>query len=210
MKHTDAVKEIFNSWALSAKADSMAVGHEYSVNEMLKQIPCKKIRSFLDIGCGNGWTVRKALNLYDCNLAYGIDLASEMIQLANSRKTDSREHYLCTDICNWECEEKFDLIFSMEALYYIENLCNTFKKIHQLLKQNGIFIMGIDFYEENPASLSWPERLGLSMNLKSIVQWQQLFKENAFSNIATNQIKNDSASEDWKQYNGTLVIMARK
>ena len=63
---------IFNEWAQKGKDKGMEKGHATSVNEMLEII---KIRSnilqnnfsFLDLGCGNGWVVKKFSNIMSKN-----------------------------------------------------------------------------------------------------------------------------------------------
>ena len=54
----------FNNWALVGKDEGMEKGHAPAVNQMLKIINAKTTIlnqkfNFLDIGCGNGWVVRK-------------------------------------------------------------------------------------------------------------------------------------------------------
>ena len=52
----------FNEWALIGKDEGMEIGHAASVSHMLKLI-FKKYKqenfSVIDLGCGNGWVVRK-------------------------------------------------------------------------------------------------------------------------------------------------------
>ena len=58
--------ETFNNWATLNKDESMERGHSSSVDEMfeilkknttLLELPF----SFIDIGCGNGWVIRRIL-----------------------------------------------------------------------------------------------------------------------------------------------------
>ena len=53
--------DVFGQWAEIGKDLGMEEGHSKPVDEMLKYA-IKKIDknfSFLDVGCGNGWVVRK-------------------------------------------------------------------------------------------------------------------------------------------------------
>ena len=56
--------DVFHDWALVGKDEGMEKGHAASVNEMLGFIwqqvqSTDKNFSAVDVGCGNGWVVRK-------------------------------------------------------------------------------------------------------------------------------------------------------
>ena len=79
---------LFNKWAKLGKDEGMVVNHKHSVDYMLSLIPheilCNPF-SFLDVGCGNGWVVRKMSTLNQCTHTIGIDGAKSMIQKANQK-----------------------------------------------------------------------------------------------------------------------------
>ena len=199
---------IFDEWALKDKDKGMEKGHAYSVDCMLEIID---IRSnilnnnfnFLDLGCGNGWVVRKFSNNDLCDLAIGVDGAKNMIEKANLN--DSKGQYFQSNIESWESEEKFDIIFSMETLYYLKNVDNVLSKLSDsMLKSNGLIVIGIDHYLENKPSLSWEDEIGIQTQTLSINQWKEKFKENNFKNIEYIQV---GQKDDWA---GTLIISAFK
>ena len=78
--------ETFNKWALLGKDKNMQDGHLKSVNEMMKIVNKSHIMSnafnFVDLGCGNGWVVRKFSKKNLCKLAVGVDGSSNMINKA--------------------------------------------------------------------------------------------------------------------------------
>jgi len=56
-------------------------------------------------------------------------------------------------------KKKFDLIHSMEVLYYLEDPASILKKIsNSWLAKEGRLIAGIDLYYENRDSHSWEEK----------------------------------------------------
>ena len=82
----DAI-DIFGQWAEQGKDVGMEKGHASSVDEMLdfaleERLNIGKKFSFLDLGCGNGWVVRKVQEHDLCNKAIGIDGAYQMIDNA--------------------------------------------------------------------------------------------------------------------------------
>ena len=161
----------------------------------------KKSFNFLDLGCGNGWVVRKVLNNKNCKYALGIDGAPEMIKKA--RKIDKKGDYINTDIEHWSFNKTYDIIFSMETFYYFSNLDSIINKIYNNLNKNGMIIVGIDHYLENKPSLSWDKEFNLSLNTLSIDEWVSKFKINGFKNVQ--YIVHDK-KEDW---NGTLILYAK-
>ena len=198
----------FDKWALSGKDQSMEKGHTPSVNKMIEIISNKNLLNnknfnFLDLGCGNGWVVRKFSQNKFCNLAIGIDASKNMIN--NAKKNTINEIYIKADIENWQYDEKFDIIFSMETLYYIKDIDNLVRHIYQnLLNNNGAIIMGIDYYLENKASLSWGEDYNLSMLTLSVDEWKEIFISNKFKNIEI------SFFGKRKKWNGTMILYAEK
>ena len=113
----DKTTKVFNSWAKAGRAEEMEEGHGVTVGKFLGSISFDKSFSFLDIGCGNGWVVRKIAELPKCKKAMGIDKSKNMIKRAVSKRTSKKEKYACTDLESWNHAGKFDIIFSMESLY---------------------------------------------------------------------------------------------
>ena len=139
----------FDEWALSGKDLSMEKGHTPSVNKMIEIISNKNILNkkfnFLDLGCGNGWVVRKFSQNKLCDLAVGVDASKNMIE--NAKRNNINEVYIKADIENWKYNKKFDIIFSMETLYYIKDVDNLARHIYQnILKHKGSIIIGIAIF----------------------------------------------------------------
>ena len=198
---------LFNKWVESGKDEGMEKNHSFSVDYMLNLIPSDLLKSkfsFLDIGCGNGWLVKKVSGFKTCIRSVGIDGAENMIEKA--RLNDVKSSYLKLNINNIESyNEKFDIILSMEVFYYLKSPKKIMKYVFSnLLKRKGCFIMGVDFYYENKPSLSWPTDLKIEMCNYSIEEWKNLFIDTGFSNVTTYQV---GANDDWS---GTLVLYGEK
>jgi len=196
----------FNSWAENNKDAGMEKNHSNSVDYMLKKIPTRIINnkfSFLDIGCGNGWVVRKMNEKENCINPVGIDGAEKMISKAININPDLE--YFKLDLDHLNFNEKFDIVFSMEVFYYLKDPLKTLKYIYnKMINDNGFFIMGIDHYLENKPSLSWPKDLNLDLKTMPINAWLELLKSAGFSNVTCQQV---GAKDNWA---GTLVFYAIK
>ncbi len=205
----DGVKETFDKWALIGKDELMEREHAKTVLKFLKSISFEKSFSFLDIGCGNGWVVRKIAEKKSCKKAVGVDKSKNMIKNSRSKKKFPKEQYFQADIQSWNYKGKFDFIFSMESIYYSESLDLALSKVYKLLKSGGQFFCGTDFYKENKATARWSVQMKILMHLKSKTEWRELFKAHGFK-TKTRQIKDPKNRKKWKREFGTLFIIGTK
>ncbi|SVA70702.1 uncharacterized protein METZ01_LOCUS123556, partial [marine metagenome] len=97
----DETKKLFDEWAVTGRAEEMEKGHGVTVNKFLDSISFDKPFSFLDVGCGNGWIVRKIAQLPNCKKAVGIDKSKKMISVAISKQIYKKEKYTCTNLESW-------------------------------------------------------------------------------------------------------------
>ena len=65
----DKTTRVFDRWATAGRSEEMEEGHGVTVDKFLGSISFNKSFSFLDIGCGNGWVVRKIAQLPKCKRA---------------------------------------------------------------------------------------------------------------------------------------------
>lgn len=197
--------EIFSQWASTGKDIGMEVNHSPAVDVMLDDLIGMQASPFsiIDAGCGNGWVIRRISEHSLCERAIGVDGAKEMIDKARTLDVDGQ--YFHSDLLKWIPNEKVDYVHSMEVIYY-------FKQPEQLIfhiaenwmSSNGVMIMGIDYYEENLKSHSWPMDLNTHMTLLSIEAWVTLFNACGLSQVSAFQT---NASNDFL---GTLVIKGLK
>ena len=197
--------DVFDEWAELGKDKGMEDGHASSVSKMLKfSLDERSVIGndfkFLDLGCGNGWVVRKVINNPLCKRATGIDGASQMIKLAKS-KVIANEEYLVADIDNYQPLQPFDLILSMEVLYYLKDPATVIKKIHKSwLNPNGRLIIGIDLYYENHDSHTWQDKIGTPMLMLKEDEWVGLMIDAGFREIQSWRVN------AYKKWSGTLVL----
>ena len=205
----DKIRTTFDEWAKIGRAELMEKEHSKTVLKFLNSIRFEKPFSFLDVGCGNGWVIRKISQIQNCKKAVGIDKSQNMITKAKSKKKSSKENYLRTDILSWKFNGKFDYIFSMESLYYSTPMESALKKIYKLLKPGGQFFCGTDFYSDNKATIQWSKKMNIPLDLRSKKQWKKMFEEIGFE-TKTKQVRDHSNRKKWKREFGTLFIIGKK
>ena len=200
--------EVFNEWARAGKDRGMEETHAEPVMDMLSFAISERQKigedfNFLDLGCGNGWVVRKMNEEKLCLNAVGIDGADEMIKNAKSR--DQKNEYILADINSFEPKRKFDLIHSMEVLYYLDNPTEVIGKIfNSWLNSGGRLIVGVDHYFENHQSHSWEKKVGTRMLMLTEREWKDIFKSAGFGNVKSWR------SNQYNDWTGTLVITGVK
>ena len=204
MSYMREVRDVFDEWAESGKDLGMETGHADAVEEMLEFSLKERSEigeqfSFLDLGCGNGWATRNVYREPLCNRAVGVDGANKMI--INARSRGLGEHYVHADLATYDPKETFDLIHSMEFVYYLadpEEL--IYRIVNSWLNEGGRLIFGLDFYFENAESHTWPKKLNIPMFMLKEIEWINLFKATGLKEV-TSWRANETT--DWA---GTLVI----
>ena len=205
----DGVRKTFDKWAQNGRAELMELEHGKNVSKFLNSISFEKKFTFLDVGCGNGWVVRKMAENTNCKKAIGIDKSKKMIIQAKNKKENNKENYFHTDIESWKYTGKFDYIFSMESIYYADSIEVALKKIYKLLKPGGQFFCGTDFYTDNKATARWSKVMKIQMHLHSKKEWKKFF-QNAEFDVKTKHIKDLKNKKKWKREYGTLFITGTK
>jgi cyclopropane fatty-acyl-phospholipid synthase-like methyltransferase len=206
------VRNIFDDWARRGRAEGMEKGHGPAAREGFSFLDPRPGHRYLDIGCGNGYTVRWAAEAGAQSI--GIDISPEMIRRAKELSADfpkARFEVCAFPDTSFE-ESSFDRIFSMETFYYLPDLDQALQESHHLLRPEGRMAVIVDFYRENPASHSWPEDLGCSFDLRSEEEWENAFQRAGFQEVQRTHFlyPPNPKKESWKSEMGSLLVLAIK
>ena len=198
-----AAVDVFSQWALIGKDEGMERGHAASVQAML-ELALPKLNpefSAIDLGCGNGWVTRLLTEL-GAGHSEGGDGSNEMINKARTR--DSIHKYSQGLLPDWNPQRKFDLVHTMEFLYYLDDPAGMISTIHdEWLENDGVLVAGVDHYLEHAESLTWPEHVGVHMTTLSIEEWNSAMVNAGFKDVEIHQV----AGKD--DLPGTLVMLGR-
>jgi SAM-dependent methyltransferase len=210
----DRVRDVFDDWAVRGRAEGMAESHTPFVRPAFELLELAPDARYLDIGCGNGYTVRWAAQGAPEGSAVGIDLSAEMIALARSMSAglDNVEFHRCAFPEHPLPRAGFDAILSMEVFYYLPDMGAALEETLRLLAPGGRFACLVDFYGENEASHSWPEDVGVAMTLLDSAGWRGALEDAGFE-IADQRrmrVPADQASEPWKATEGSLLTLGRR
>lgn len=148
----DAYEE-FYGMALESKAFQAfckdAFGADFSqdgfsnldqINMILNYIPQKDDVHILDIGCGNG----KMLGYLQSKTGaciHGFDYSKKAIETAQKIFLEKAEFRVGV-IGEIEYEQKFDVIISMDSMYFAKDMTAFVSQIKTWLKDDGVFFVG--------------------------------------------------------------------
>ncbi len=200
--------DVFNDWAHRGKDEGMERGHGPAVREMMHHALDRVLSqmdafSFADLGCGNGWVVRLAAQHKQCRQADGFDGATHMIEKA--RAVDSENGYHLAMFPQTQPSQQYNLIHSMEFIYYLHNPKQMLQSIHDdWLADEGWAVIGIDHYAENEESLEWPTALDVHMSTFSEHEWIEMWNDVGFEEVHAWRA-NQSPGKP-----GTLAIIGKK
>ena len=101
------------------------------INTLLQLITNNNIRNIVDVGCGDFWIMRHALNALseaDCNFFYtGVDVVKELIDYNAARFRDPSIRFICMDAAGDEPLPDGQLLIIRQALQHMRN--SDIKKI---------------------------------------------------------------------------------
>lgn len=118
----------------------------FEIPALFSMMPGLKGKKVLDLGCGFGEHCRQFVDR-GAKKVVGIDISEKMLEVARVENCDPKITYLnmpMEDIA--ELQDTFDIVISSLAFHYVEDFEGVIRNIHNLLKENGIFI----FSQENP------------------------------------------------------------
>ena len=138
-----------------------------------------------------------------CTHVVGVDGSSRMIEKAQA--IDEHGEYHLAMLPDWTPEQPFDVIHSMEFLYYLHDPQSMLKSFHdEWLNSGGMLVAGVDHYLENEDSLSWPDALDVHMTNLSIEQWRTAMLDAGFDDVTIHQVGQKEG------FVGTLVLLGTK
>lgn len=126
----------FMTWAMNRANNVMYHG----IVENIKLFQGMKL---LDVGFGNGYLEKLLYNKGKCTI-YGIDISEDMVKLAAEKNkqgiANGDIHLSVGDCCRLVFEDhSFDVVTTMNTIYFWENTVQGLQEIYRVLKQDGLF-----------------------------------------------------------------------
>ncbi|MEM7438208.1 MAG: pseudoazurin [Pseudomonadota bacterium] len=161
-----SMADLVNTWSkLSAQEDGMADEHAWIWREMINAVSGDLSQAdVLDFGCNQGGFLRTFYDTRPFANGVGVDLAQDRVALAEAAKGDRPlQHFAMAELT--ELESRFDVAFSHEVIYLIEDLGDHARQTARVLKPGATYHAVTCCHADNPL---WP-------------RWRPMIQE--FSNI---------------------------
>jgi SAM-dependent methyltransferase len=186
----EQLRNEFNEWARAGKGESMERGHRPAGEKAIARLGVEPDSRVLDIGCGSGWATRLLADYAFNGRVTGIDISDEMIRVAREASTSYPN--VNFEVASAEqlpfADGEFTRAFSMESLYYYQNIPRALSEIHRVMKVGGLFAAVVDLYWENEATHQWIDILKVPVELLSIDDYRSLFLDAGFINIRDERV----------------------
>ena len=188
----------FNEWAQAGKGESMEKGHGPVGTQAIQLMRVPPDARVLDVGCGSGWATRLLAGYAINGQVTGIDISDEMIRVA--RESASALPNTDFEVASAEQlpfpDSEFTHAFSMESLYYYEDIAGALTEIHRVLRPRGLFVAVVDLYWESKATHQWIDGLKVPVQLLSVDEYRGLFVDAGFVNIRDQRLFNPTPIPD--------------
>lgn len=191
---TEAVRNTFDEWVRTGKSDGMERRHKRLAELMLQRVGLCEDSRVLDIGCGDGWTVRMISAHVPEGACVGIDVSGEMIYRARSLCEDMDNVLFATGEAEeipW-AEDYFTHILSIESAYYWSDVGKAAREMYRVATYGGSMHVLINYYSGNEFSEGWDREMGLKLHRLGASQWADTFREAGFTEVVTEGIPDDS------------------
>jgi len=139
-------QQLSNPSGFGGKLTSYIMNRQnYSLyDETIKQLALSDADNVLDIGCGNGYVLDLLASRNNSNFT-GIDTSPSILKSAARRN----RKYISSGKMKLECEnlsamsfsnEAFNKIYTINTVYFWDNLSKAMNEINRILKPGGFFI----------------------------------------------------------------------
>lgn len=180
----------FNDWARAGRGEGMEKGHRPVGEQAIELMAIPVAARVLDVGCGSGWATRLMAEAASSGRVVGIDIADEMIKLANETSTSLRnvEFQVASAEKLPFADGEFTHAFSMESLYYYADMLAALREIKRVLNRGGLFVTVVDLFQENSPSAQWIDQLKVPVQFLSIGEYRSLFEQAGFVNVSDRRL----------------------
>lgn len=200
-KTWDSVADLF------VDSSALPVWGPFGVGDDLNLIPEIKGKTFLEIGCGSGRSI-KYLTEKGAGKVYGLDLSPEQIKEAsayNQKEIEKGKVVLIQGPMEKKIDiEPIDVIFSVYAIGWTADPEKTLKNIYEYLKPGGLFVWSWDhtfftdvqyedgkfvvtynYHKEKPLAIKNWKKEGTIANVtyRKTSTWFQLLRDSGFEVI---------------------------
>ncbi|MEM6939069.1 MAG: class I SAM-dependent methyltransferase [Pseudomonadota bacterium] len=158
---------LIDTWSANPKEDdSMTDGHAWIWHEMIRTSAATDLTQakVLDVGCNQGGFLRLLYDARPFAQGVGVDLARDRVALANEAKGQRPITYIAT-AHPADAAQDFDLAFSHEVIYLVEDLEAHAASVAAALKPHAIYDAVTCCHADNPLWDRWHPMISSFSNI---------------------------------------------
>jgi len=202
-------------WDRAEKGKQMEKDHSPTIEYMLQTLNLDNDARVLEVGCGNGWFLRKLAS----SLSYGLGIDRSQVMIDSARELSKGFGNLVfrvDELGSLSNEEvyrtaTFDSIVGVEAIYWtpVQNNLNQF---YRILRNGGRLGLTVESHKENEDAHGWSEQVGQPIHLHSAKEYEEMLRLAGFKDIKVDKYFTplERATETFQHRYSTLVITASK
>ncbi|MEM8791294.1 MAG: class I SAM-dependent methyltransferase [Pseudomonadota bacterium] len=159
--------ELIDTWSsIPEEEDGMTAEHSWIWREMIRGADLGDLSGakVLDVGCNQGGFLRMLYDHKPFASGTGIDLAKQAVALAETRKGDRPISYRAGARLA-DAGHEFDVAFSHEVIYLLDDLADHAAQIAGVLKPGGSYYAVTCCHSDSPLWEKWRPRIQEFSNL---------------------------------------------
>ncbi len=174
------------TWYRDPRAEeAMADGHAPIWRHLIGLVPENELSGVkvLDFGCNQGGFLRLLYQLRPFQQGLGVDIARRSVDEANRLKGHLPVVYQTdTRLNGWD--DHFDIAFSHEVIYLIDDIAQHAADILRVLKPGGVYYAVAGCHTGNPLWPQWRERVAAETHTvvqdRSLADYARIFSAAGF------------------------------
>ncbi|GHV72162.1 SAM-dependent methyltransferase [Spirochaetia bacterium] len=172
----------------------MNIINQKQYNAVLENINLKPNNIILDIGFGNGYLLNKLFKQNNNITIYGIEISKDMLNKVKQKymeKINNGSLKLFLENISKTSFEKstFDKIYTVNTVYFWNELDKCFSEIKNILKPNGIF-MNVIYTKEYLDKIVYTE---YGFNKYTVEEMEKITQDNGMKIIKTIETKKNKS-----------------
>ncbi len=138
-QHTKNAADRFDHWADNYGEDRISPWFRYYQSIAMADLDITPKKTFLDVGCGHGWAVRRARKIYGAGKSVGIDISAKMIEKAKSRTPEGEGfQFLLAGADSIPCPgDEFDAILCTCSFHHYQKPVKVLSEMRRVLRKGG-------------------------------------------------------------------------
>jgi SAM-dependent methyltransferase len=184
-RHDWLLRRNFNRWARWGWGKQMERDHASITENMLSRLRFDVDERVLDLGCGDGWTVRRIASVAGATArVVGVDVSDEMVTLAKTQSAaipNAEFRVASAESLPFE-ENRFTKVVSVEAFYFCNDQDRVLKELLRVTTPGGNLAILMCIFKGHPDVNEWTSELRVPVHVRSGEEYKEMLRNAGWTN----------------------------